>query len=73
MIDAAKKSDVALEFEPGGIINGKDAQSISRRSRERGGSRPRGKRGTSSQVFSERMERARSMNWRAFWMRSGRS
>ena len=32
MIDAAKKSDVALEFEPGGMVNGKDVQSISRRS-----------------------------------------
>jgi glutamate carboxypeptidase len=55
MIDAAKRSDVALEFEPGGNVNGKDVQSISRRS---GGSwrvETTGRSGHSSQVFSERM------------------
>jgi glutamate carboxypeptidase len=55
MIDAAKRSDVALEFEPGGIVNGKEVQSISRRS---GGSwrvETSGRTGHSSQVFSERM------------------
>jgi glutamate carboxypeptidase len=55
MIDAAKKSDVALEFEPGGIINGKDAQSISRRSSGTWRLETSGKTGHSSQVFSERM------------------
>ena len=32
MIDAAKRSDVALEFESGGMVGGKEVQSISRRS-----------------------------------------
>jgi len=55
MIDVAKRSDVALEFEPGGMVNGKEVQSISRRS---GGSwrvETSGRSGHSSQVFSERM------------------
>jgi glutamate carboxypeptidase len=55
MIDAAKRSDVALEFEPGGIVNGKDVQSISRRSSGTWRIETSGRMGHSSQVFSERM------------------
>src|ERR1700730_5451158 len=55
MIDAAKRSDVALEVEPGGMVNGKDAQSISRRSAGTWRIETSGKTGHSSQVFSERM------------------
>jgi glutamate carboxypeptidase len=55
MIDAAKKSDVALEFEPGGIVDGKDVQSISRRSAGTWRVETTGRTGHSSQVFSERM------------------
>src|SRR5438270_3850939 len=55
MIDAAKKSDVALEFEPGGMVNGKEVQSISRRSSVTWRLEASGKSGHSSQVFSERM------------------
>ena len=55
MIDAAKRSDVALEFEAGGIVNGKDVQSISRRSAGSWRLETSGRTGHSSQVFSERM------------------
>jgi glutamate carboxypeptidase len=55
MIDAAKRSDVALEFESGGIVNGKDVQSISRRSAGTWRVETSGRSGHSSQVFSERM------------------
>lgn len=55
MIDAAKKSDVALEFESGGTIDGKDVQSISRRSAGGWRLETTGASGHSSQVFSERM------------------
>ena len=55
MIDAAKKSDVALEFEPGGMVNGKEVQSISRRSSVTWRIETSGRSGHSSQVFSERM------------------
>jgi glutamate carboxypeptidase len=55
MVDAAKKSDVALEFEPGGMVNGKDVQSISRRSAASWRVETSGRSGHSSQVFSERM------------------
>jgi glutamate carboxypeptidase len=55
MIDAAKRSDVALEFEAGGIVNGKDVQSISRRSAGTWRVETSGRSGHSSQVFSERM------------------
>jgi glutamate carboxypeptidase len=55
MIDAAKKSDVALEFEAGGIVNGKEVQSISRRSAGTWRMETTGRTGHSSQVFSERM------------------
>ncbi len=55
MIDAAKRSDVALEFEAGGIVNGKEVQSISRRSSGTWRLETSGRTGHSSQVFSERM------------------
>jgi len=55
MIDAAKKSDVALEFESGGTVDGKDVQSISRRSAGSWRLETTGRSGHSSQVFSERM------------------
>jgi glutamate carboxypeptidase len=55
MIDAAKRSDVALEFEAGGIVNGKEVQSISRRSAISWRIETSGRTGHSSQVFSERM------------------
>jgi glutamate carboxypeptidase len=55
MIDAAKRSDVALEFEPGGMVNGKEVQSISRRSSTTWRLETSGRSGHSSQVFSERM------------------
>jgi glutamate carboxypeptidase len=55
MIDAAKKSDVALEFEAGGIVDGKEVQSISRRSAGTWRVETTGRAGHSSQVFSERM------------------
>jgi glutamate carboxypeptidase len=55
MIDAAKKSNVALEFEAGGIVNGKEVQSISRRSAGTWRVETTGRTGHSSQVFSERM------------------
>jgi glutamate carboxypeptidase len=55
MIEAAKKSDVALEFEAGGTLNGKDVQSISRRSAGNWRLETTGRTGHSSQVFSEGM------------------
>jgi glutamate carboxypeptidase len=55
MIDAAKRSDVALEFEPGGIVNGKEVQSIGRRSVGGWRVETTGRTGHSSQVFGERM------------------
>jgi glutamate carboxypeptidase len=55
MIDAAKRSDVALEFEAGGIVDGKDVQSISRRSAGSWRVETTGRTGHSSQVFGERM------------------
>jgi glutamate carboxypeptidase len=55
MIDAAKKSDVALEFESGGIVDGKEVQSISRRSAGSWEIEATGKTGHSSQVFGERL------------------
>ncbi len=55
MIDAAKRSDVALEFETGGEVNGKDVQSISRRSAGNWRLETSGRTGHSSQVFGERM------------------
>ena len=55
MIDAAKRSDAALEFEAGGIVDGKEVQSISRRSAGSWRLETSGRTGHSSQVFSERM------------------
>jgi glutamate carboxypeptidase len=55
MIEAAKKSDVALEFESGGIVDGKDVQSISRRSAGSWKLETTGRSGHSSQVFGERL------------------
>jgi glutamate carboxypeptidase len=55
MIDAAKRSDVALEFEAGGMVNGKEVQSISRRSAGTWRVETSGRTGHSSQVFGERM------------------
>ena len=55
MIDAAKKSDIALEFESGGRVNGKDAQSISRRSAGVWKLETTGRSGHSSQVFGDRL------------------
>jgi glutamate carboxypeptidase len=55
MIDAAKRSDVALEFEPGGMVNGKEVQSIGRRSVGGWRVETSGRSGHSSQVFGERM------------------
>jgi glutamate carboxypeptidase len=55
MIDAANRSDVALEFEAGGIVGGKDVQSISRRSAGSWEVETTGRTGHSSQVFGERM------------------
>jgi glutamate carboxypeptidase len=55
MIDAAKRSDVALEFEAGGIVNGKEVQSISRRSAGSWRIETTGRTGHSSQVFTDRM------------------
>ena len=55
MIDAAKRSDVALEFESGGVIEGKEVQSISRRSAGSWRLDTTGMTGHSSQVFGDRM------------------
>ena len=55
MVEAAKKSDVALEFESGGRVAGKDVQSISRRSAGVWKLETTGRSGHSSQVFGERM------------------
>lgn len=55
MIDAAKQSDVALEFESGGIVDGKDVQSISRRSAGNWRLETMGRSGHSSQVFGDRL------------------
>lgn len=55
MIAAAKQSDVALEFESGGRVDGKDVQSISRRSAGEWRLETTGKSGHSSQIFSDRM------------------
>ena len=55
MIDAAKRSDVALEFESGGVVGGKEVQSISRRSAGSWRVDTTGMTGHSSQVFGERM------------------
>jgi glutamate carboxypeptidase len=55
MINAAKQSDVALEFEPGAMVDGKEMQSISRRSALTWKLETSGRSGHSSQIFTERM------------------
>lgn len=53
MIDAAKQSDVALEFETGVRLKGVDTASISRRSSVTWHIETRGRSGHSSRIFSE--------------------
>lgn len=55
MIDAAKHSDVALEFEPSGRINGQDTVSIGRRSSTTWHLEASGLSGHSSQIFGPRL------------------
>jgi glutamate carboxypeptidase len=55
MINAAKQSDLALEFESGGVVDGKEVQSISRRSAILWKIETSGRSGHSSQIFNERM------------------
>jgi glutamate carboxypeptidase len=55
MIDAAQHADVALEYEPGGRVDGKDAASISRRSTETWHLQTTGKTGHSSGIFNQHM------------------
>jgi glutamate carboxypeptidase len=55
MIDAAKKSDIALEFESGGRADGQDVQSISRRSASTWRLETTGRSGHSSQIFGDRL------------------
>ena len=55
MVDAAKASDVALEFESGVRLNGVDTISISRRSSVTWHLDTTGKSGHSSQIFSNNM------------------
>jgi len=55
MIEAAKHSDVALEFEPSGRVNGQDAVSIGRRSSTTWHLEVTGLSGHSSQIFGARL------------------
>jgi glutamate carboxypeptidase len=55
MIEAAQRSDVALEYEPGGRVDGKDAASISRRSAGNWQVQAIGKTGHSSGIFNQKM------------------
>ena len=55
MIDAAKHSDVALEFEPSSRINGQDTVSIGRRSSTTWHLETSGLSGHSSQIFGQRL------------------
>ena len=55
MIDAARHSDVALEFEPGSRINGQDSVSIGRRSSTTWHLETTGLSGHSSQIFGPRL------------------
>jgi glutamate carboxypeptidase len=55
MIEAAQHSDIALEFETGGLIKGNDAASISRRSATTWQIGTTGKTGHSSGVFNNTM------------------
>ncbi|HEX4320723.1 MAG TPA: M20/M25/M40 family metallo-hydrolase [Acidobacteriaceae bacterium] len=55
MIDAAKKSDVALEYEPSVRLNGQDTVSIGRRSSTTWHLEASGLSGHSSQIFGDRL------------------
>jgi glutamate carboxypeptidase len=55
MIDAAKKSDVALEFENSLRVDGKDAVRVARRSANTWELETSGRSGHSSQIFRESM------------------
>jgi glutamate carboxypeptidase len=55
MIEAARKSDVALEFEPSARLNGQDTVSIGRRSSSTWHLETSGVSGHSSQVFGPRL------------------
>jgi glutamate carboxypeptidase len=55
MIDAAKHSDVALEFEPSSRLNGHDTVSIGRRSSTTWHLETSGLSGHSSQIFGQRL------------------
>jgi glutamate carboxypeptidase len=55
LIEAAKQSDVALEFEPSSVVNGQDTISIGRRSSITWRIDATGLSGHSSQIFGERL------------------
>jgi glutamate carboxypeptidase len=55
MIDAAKHSDVALEFEPSARLNGQDTVSVGRRSSTTWHIETTGLSGHSSQIFGPRL------------------
>ncbi|MGA2535453.1 MAG: M20/M25/M40 family metallo-hydrolase [Terracidiphilus sp.] len=55
MIDAAKHSDVALEFEPSARLNGQDTVSVGRRSSTTWHIEASGLSGHSSQIFGPRL------------------
>jgi glutamate carboxypeptidase len=55
MIDAAKQSDVALEFEPSVRLNGQDTVSLGRRSSTTWHLEASGLSGHSSQIFGDRL------------------
>ena len=55
LIEAAKKSDVGLEFEPSVRLNGKDTISIARRSSTTWHIESTGVSGHSSQIFGDRL------------------
>jgi glutamate carboxypeptidase len=55
MVEAAKQSDVALEFEPSARLNGQDSVSIGRRSSTTWHLEATGLSGHSSQIFGQRL------------------
>ena len=55
LIEAAKHSDVALEFEPSVLLNGQDTISIARRSSTTWHLQTSGLSGHSSQIFGDRL------------------
>lgn len=55
LVEAAKQSDVALEFEPSTRLNGQDTISITRRSSTTWRLEATGASGHSSQIFGERL------------------